>query len=165
MFKMKEIFMKILLIGLVTLFWFGQVFALDLPRPLPDSYYNDHHHPPAVPPREEEFEYSLGKGETRRFSERTLTFVFPEKLDKVKEIRVVGLKNRLVVQTAIVTWEDETTESLESLQGSLSEGDARVWRGTSRRAQKIEFVVFAPYFWEWPGEFRVDVIVDRMPSE
>lgn len=138
-----------------------------LPRPLPDDPHQggpppeqpSPRPPDELPPPTEQIPYSLGTGETGRFMAKSNQFFLRYDLNRLTQIRLVGLENDIDIKEVVILYADYTGEEKEhTLPGTLKEGWSRVAQLSGRPIHSIEIVANSAKFWKKKGHYRVDVI-------
>lgn len=136
----------------------------ELPRPLPDdSYPSDPNLPNPYPepqpqPQPPETPYSIGYGETARFSTQTYRFKPRKNLNRFIHISVVGIRNKNDIKNIRIYYSDKSGSiDVYQLKGKISPGEARHAYLDGRPISKVEVVASGSYFWKKSGTFRVDV--------
>ncbi|AHZ86451.1 hypothetical protein AB1A81_05630 [Bdellovibrio bacteriovorus] len=148
------------LILILTIFALSTGVANDgLPVPLPDDPYPGEPYPVPPPAPPKDVPYSLGGGETGRFGTRTFDFFPRYDLNRIKRIRLVGLRNNLEIVEVHIQYADSSAERREyRLEGELKSSGVREAALDGRPIYRISVKASPSYFWKKPGGFRVDVI-------
>lgn len=134
--------------------------AEELPQPLPDDSYPPTD--PGNPPREVEIPYTIGSGDTDRFSDKTYNFYPRLDLARVVRLRLVGLNNPIEIKEVKILYVDSRDERNElTLTGELKPGQAVQAFLEGRRIFRIQVTAIASVFWKKPGGYRVDIIAVR----
>lgn len=127
------------------------------PRPLPDDQYPQDPYP-GDPPRGVEVPYSLGSGDSERFSAKTSDFYPRSDLSRLVRLRLTGLTNTIEVKEVRIVYADYNEERTEpSLEGELKPGQMRVIIMRGRPIYRIEVTATSSYLWKKPGGYQVDV--------
>ncbi|WP_374029905.1 hypothetical protein [Bdellovibrio bacteriovorus] len=151
----------ILLVFTVLSLSHGIAGAQGLPRPLPDDPY------PQIPPEQEppprvEVPYTLGGGETGRFTGKSHDFYPRANLNQVLKLRIVGGRENIQIKEVRIWYADYGGEISErSLEGDLRSGRAREVYLGGRPVYRISIKASPIYFWKKPGSFRVDIVAVR----
>ncbi|MBV2167488.1 MAG: hypothetical protein KUL82_02165 [Bdellovibrio sp.] len=147
---------------LLTVFSLSQVGAAqELPRPLPDDPYPREPYP-GEPPRGVEYPYSVGSGDVGRFAAKTYQFFPRTDLNRLIKIRVVGLKNKIVINEVKLVYLDNGSERSElMLPGDLHVGSFRETYLDGRAIYRIDINASSSNIFKKPGGYRVDVTAVR----